>query len=44
MIMVVKITEPLKLFNELLNAVIDSKSKWFVGSSIINTPRFPSSF
>ena len=33
----VSITVPLKFFNELLKAVIDSKSRWFVGSSNINT-------
>ena len=32
---------PLKFIRELLNAVIDSRSRWFVGSSINNTFGFP---
>src|SRR5690606_6150646 len=34
---VVKRMVPLKFLRELLKAVIDSKSKWFVGSSNIKT-------
>ena len=32
---------PLKLISELLKAVIDSRSRWFVGSSIKSTLGFP---
>ena len=38
--LVLKRTVPLKLISELLKAVIDSRSRWFVGSSIKSTLGF----